>query len=195
MRTDSTVGNQESAKLKFVLAAIEDMDEYGVTQLSMRRVAERCGMSPGAPYRHFKDRNELGLEVFRYISDRWNCVVADTVAASGNDLKECLVDISTAYIRFLCDNPDFQTIITITDRSATPEQKKEKARMSATVRELIESYCDSVGMSEEAKARKTFAVRAFIYAGALLVNSGEMTYNEKNISMMRACIAREFDLP
>src|SRR5260221_14141825 len=40
-------------------AAIELLEESGETELSLRAVARRAGVSPAAPYRHYADREAL----------------------------------------------------------------------------------------------------------------------------------------
>ena len=40
-------------------AAMELLDESGETELSLRAVARRAGVSPAAPYRHYTDREAL----------------------------------------------------------------------------------------------------------------------------------------
>src|ERR1700737_3124332 len=40
-------------------AAMELLEQDGATALSLRAVARRAGVSPGAPYRHYADRNAL----------------------------------------------------------------------------------------------------------------------------------------
>jgi AcrR family transcriptional regulator len=40
-------------------AAMELLEEAGATALSLRAVARRAGVSPGAPYRHYADRDAL----------------------------------------------------------------------------------------------------------------------------------------
>src|SRR5258707_11771677 len=42
-----------------VRAAIELLEESGETELSLRAVARRAGVSPAAPYRHYADREAL----------------------------------------------------------------------------------------------------------------------------------------
>jgi len=195
MRSKKGSGAKDPAKHKFILAAIDDINEYGVSELSMRRVAQRCGMSPGAPYRHFVDRTELGLEVFRYIRKSWEAVIRKVAEDAKGGLRSTLEDVSVAYVRFLCDNPGFQTIIMINDSSITEEQRAEKAKLTEQSSLLIEEYCAQTGMEEAVRIRKQYAVMAFIYGAALLINSGSLPYNEETMSMVRNCISREFDLP
>ena len=195
MKSKRESGGTDSAKHKFILAAIDDINEYGVTELSMRRVAQRCGMSPGAPYRHFVDRSELGLEVFRYVRKSWERIMRQVADASKGGVRERLEKVSVAYVRFLCDNPGFQTIIMINDSSMTEEQRAEKAKLTEQSSRMVEEYCSAAGIREPEKTRKLYTVLALIYGAALLINSGALPYTEDTISMVRRCISREFDLP
>lgn len=42
-----------------VAAALDLLDERGLDKVSVREVARRAGVSPGAPFRHFSDRQAL----------------------------------------------------------------------------------------------------------------------------------------
>lgn len=44
-------------------AALELVEEEGAREVSLREAARRVGVSPGAPYRHFKSRQELMVAV------------------------------------------------------------------------------------------------------------------------------------
>ncbi|UQA90705.1 TetR/AcrR family transcriptional regulator [Streptomyces halobius] len=63
-------------------AAIELLDERGMEQVTVREVARRAGVSPGAPFRHFADRQALLTAVADHILadfGEWQLgVVADT---------------------------------------------------------------------------------------------------------------------
>ncbi|WP_328387115.1 TetR/AcrR family transcriptional regulator [Streptomyces sp. NBC_00400] len=48
-------------------AAIELLDERGVEHVTVREVARRAGVSPGAPFRHFADRQALLTAVADHI--------------------------------------------------------------------------------------------------------------------------------
>ena len=186
--------HDDPVKVKFVLAALDDLNEHGLTELSMRRVAARCGMSSGAAYRHFSDRNELGLEVFRYLNEEWR-EAALSAAAQGATTREKLENVAVAYVGFLSKNPCLQSFITVTDGSVTEAQRREKAKMSELSEQLTMQYAEEVGMDEQTRIRKTFAVRAFIYGGALFINSGELPDDGNTMKMVRDWISREFDLP
>ena len=54
-----------------LLAGIEEIEKNGIQNLSMRKLAARCGISCAAPYKHFKDKEQMlganeGLSVFLF---------------------------------------------------------------------------------------------------------------------------------
>ncbi|MFB9832437.1 TetR/AcrR family transcriptional regulator [Actinoallomurus acaciae] len=48
-----------SLPVALVAAALDLLDERGLDKVSVREVARRAGVSPGAPFRHFSDRQAL----------------------------------------------------------------------------------------------------------------------------------------
>ncbi len=188
--------SNEATKEKFILAAIAEMEKHGTTDFSIRRVAAACGVSCGAPYKHFKSKSDLILEVLRYIHKQWLAVLKEATSACENGtLREKLLAVSLAYVRFLIDHPDYQTILMMNDHSMTPEQLREKAEISPLSQDLIRAYCASVDMADAVRERKFYAVMSFIYGAAITVNSHTTALSDAFLENVRYCIDREFDLP
>ncbi|MBR3994854.1 MAG: TetR/AcrR family transcriptional regulator [Clostridia bacterium] len=185
--------NQQSRE-KFIVAAISEMQQHGISDFSIRSVAEKCGVSSGAPYKHFKNKNELILESIKYINTKWGEIQQKVIEECGDDPRKKLVEISIAYVKFLCANPAFQSVLMLNDNSLSPEQLAQKAKISELTEKIISEYCSSVGMNDADRKRKTYAVRSFIFGAAFMINSGFFCDDEENISLVRYCIEREFDL-
>ena len=49
----------EATKEKFIVAAIRELNESGISGFSVRHIAEICGVSYGAPYKHYKGKHDL----------------------------------------------------------------------------------------------------------------------------------------
>ena len=184
----------DKSREKLIIAAIDEMQKHGIADFSLRRVAQSCGVSSGAPYKHFRNKNELILEAIRYINGKWGEMQKEVVASCNKNPRTRLVETSIAYIKFLCQNPAFQSVIMLSDNSMLPEQLEEKAKTSKLTSELIEQYCKQVGMSEKDKRRKTYAVRSFIFGAAFMINSGIFPNNEETLETVKQCIEREFDI-
>ena len=84
-------------------AAIELLEENGASALSVREVARRAGVSPGAPYRHYADRDALISAVaavgYRELAE---CLAAANPSPSR---PEDLADVAVAYVQFALDRP------------------------------------------------------------------------------------------
>ena len=177
-----------------ILAGIAEIRKNGVQNFSMRKTAEACGFSCAAPYKHFKDKQDFILCIIRYINSQWYKIQAELVAQLPDESRLLLREISVAYIRFLVDNPDFRSIIMLTDKNMSPEQVREKAEMSQRTQQLVGRYCREVGMPDDVRILKTFIVRSLIYGAALMFDNGELDYTEHNLEQVKMAIDREFDL-
>ena len=79
-------------------AAQRLLDTQGVDALSLRAVAREAGVSPAAPYHHFKDKNELLDAVARR---GWIMLSEQVEAARGAD---GLTGLGMAYVSFARNN-------------------------------------------------------------------------------------------
>ncbi len=185
----------EANKEKFLKAAVSELEEHGIADFSIRRVAKKCGVSCAAPYKHFESKSALLVEVMRYIGKKWCGVLADTIEAHKDEpLREQLVSICMAYIAFLCTYPEYQTILYMSDRVFEPEVLAEKSKVSGMTIELASEYCKDLDMDEETKMRKFFVVRSLLFGGAIMINSGMLPFDSKTMDMIKANIIREFEI-
>jgi len=79
----------------------------GPERVSLREVARRCGVSRTAPYRHFKNKNDLMRAVaedgFKQLKQRYDRVMGIEIS----DPLEHLRNIAIAYVTFAIENPGY----------------------------------------------------------------------------------------
>ncbi len=185
----------EANKDKFLKAAVSELEEHGVSDFSIRRVAKRCGVSCAAPYKHFDSKSDLLLEVMRYIGKKWKGVLKETIKMHESEpLRDQIVAVCMAYIAFLCTYPEYQTILYMNDRVFEPEILAEKSKLTTLTQDLISEYCTAINIDEETKKRKFFAVRSFLYGGAIMINSGLLPFDGSTMDMIKGNIVREFEI-
>ena len=83
---------------------IEFINQYGEEKLSLRKIAEKCGVSNAAPYAHFKDKNDFINAVQMYIMDSF----MDSLVVCANeckDEKQILSELGVCYVMFFYHNP------------------------------------------------------------------------------------------
>lgn len=95
-------GNLRSALIDAALRLIADRGPEGVTLAEAARMA---GVSPAAPYRHFKDRTTLMTAVARVGFKRFATALEKAGAAVPKDALERLQAIGRAYLHFARKEP------------------------------------------------------------------------------------------
>jgi AcrR family transcriptional regulator len=81
-------------------AAVKTIAKHGVDALSMRELAARAGVSPGAPYHHFPNRSELLASI---TEEGFTLLQAQLVAArdaAPNNASARLEALGLAYVTF-----------------------------------------------------------------------------------------------
>jgi AcrR family transcriptional regulator len=103
-------------------AARRILEAEGPTALSLRAVAREAGVSPAAPYHHFKDKAELLDAV---AAQGWE--ILDQMMAEARDRAETrdkLLALGIAYVCFARDNPALYRVMydAARDKEALPEE-------------------------------------------------------------------------
>lgn len=95
-----------------VAATIEIVEERGVEHVSVREAAKRAGVSPGAPFRHFRSKTALMTAVAEQAMNRLTEAVADARAhADSDDPLAAFEAIGHGYLRWAIANPTHFEII------------------------------------------------------------------------------------
>ncbi|MER6386114.1 TetR/AcrR family transcriptional regulator [Streptomyces sp. NPDC001250] len=94
-----------SLRQALIDGAREILAERGHDQFSLNEVARRAGVSTAAPYRHFESKDDL----LAAVADQGYATLHQTLertAASTDDVRERLLRLGGAYVRFAHDHPD-----------------------------------------------------------------------------------------
>jgi AcrR family transcriptional regulator len=127
------------------LAGRRILENEGPAALSLRAVAREAGVSPAAPYHHFKDKSELLQAV---AGEGW-AELGEAIAkarAGAPDPRAALTEIGVAYVRFARDNPAIYRVMYdgAADRADMPDHAKEDGSAWHCVQEaIIEAGADA----------------------------------------------------
>lgn len=188
------VSSEKGIRERLLLAGIDDISKNGVQEFSVRRVAGACGVSCAAPYKHFADKPAFLAAIVDYIDSLWKARKENVLKKYPTGSRRQLAEVSLEYVRFLVENPHFRSIIMGKDDEFDLRRGRAKGQVSGLTQSLIEDYCRSAGMPERTKRLKFYVVRSLIFGAAFMFDSGELEYNEENMSLVAYAIEREFDL-
>lgn len=94
-------------KNALIEAGIEMINETGEDQLSLRKVAARCGVSSAAPYAHFANKEEMLQAMQAHVTEGF----MKTLKEAGEPYirkgqpEEALIMMGQAYVLYFIDNP------------------------------------------------------------------------------------------
>lgn len=177
---------------RLIEAGIRELETYGVQGFSLRRVAQTCGVSCAAPYKHFKDKRALIEAITETINTEWFNRQEETLRRFGSDTDAQLRAICKEYLRFLCENPHFCTLITQRDEATGKWHLNQLFNQSSRTKRLIVQYAQKHHMSEEDVYSSVCAVRAVLYGAAMMNQNDDMRPTEETIEILSRMIDSQF---
>ena len=90
---------------------IKMINSSGEDSLSIRKLAEKCGVSMAAPYAHFKNKEEMINAIKQYVEDAFTEYLQAAVNKAEADVEARIVALGIAYVSFFIDNPEYFTFL------------------------------------------------------------------------------------
>ncbi len=94
-----------------ILAAAELIEESGSVDFAMVEAARRAGVSSAAPYRHFKDKDDLLKAVAQLCFMGLTEVAREAVAANEMGSEATIVALGRSYINFMLEHRNFHDLM------------------------------------------------------------------------------------
>ncbi len=152
-----------------VRAAMELLEEHGgPTGLSIRAVARRAGVSPGAPYRHYADRDALVSAVAAVGYRELAAWMADSEPSPST--PEHLAEVGVAYVEFAMRRPAlFQMMF----GAPCDRESRERVAAANAILDFVRAAVQRSFPDADAEAMTT-AVWALVHGLAFLHLDGKL---------------------
>ena len=171
---------EENVKHRLILAGIRELEEYGITDFSLRRVAVSAQVSCAAPYRHFKSKEDFVGEIIAYVGSKWDLLSRDISSLFKSDLRALVIEICIANLRFRVANRNFPIALAHTRAGESVEESIVSA---------VKSYSEERGLSISEAEQKSFVALALISGAVSMITDDN---SDKVISMTRTALEKEF---
>lgn len=126
-----------------VAAALDLIAEKGPAGFTFAEAARWAGVSPAAPYRHFRDREALMADVARRGFERFGAALAEAWNDGRPEPIEALENIGRAYLAFARNEPAYFTAMF--EAQLPPDMDRELARAAdeafAVLRQASDAVC------------------------------------------------------
>lgn len=148
-------------KESIVLTAIDIMSQLGIQGLTTREIATRQGISEGTIFKHFKNKNEIIIEVINHFS-QFDMDIMDSLKAKNLSFKDAIRYYITSYAGYYHNYPEVVSILHTYDALINEKELAERIKNIFKIRsEFLESlverakddgelcpYIDSEGLAD-----------------------------------------------
>ena len=176
--------NSVISRERLIQAGIAEIEMNGLSGFSLRRVAQRCGVSCAAPSKHFKDKGALVQAIAQTYNEKWSRRQREVLDRSGEDVTRTLQEVCKEYLRFLLDNPNFCALVTLNDASTGKWFMQSLFDGSTPSKRLVQEYCRLNDMDPDTAHVKVVLLRGLFFGVAMLVGSGELELTEDRIEIL-----------
>ncbi len=180
----------EGIRERLIIAGIREIELHGLNDFSLRRVASACRVSCAAPYRHYKNKDELVLAIIAYIISRWEMMGDQIESAFEGNTEKQLVEICIAYVRFLIANTNYLSILLPVQSGMTELQREERKKLWRRMSELLQRLAEEKGIDGEKRAELDFLLETLIYGTVTILDGDEASDCDKKIEFMRSELRR-----
>ena len=173
-------------------AGIEEINMYGANDFSVRRVANACGVSTAAPYKHFKDKKEFIGAIIDFVNEQWAVEQDRLLASCADDPRTQMVTVAVGYIKFLMEKPYYRQTLMLKNAEFDNLYHRKRGEINSRTEQIMKRVKETYHLSDEKWERKSLMVRSLLFGSVFMFDSGEFEYNEKALDNLRYIIDREF---
>ena len=188
MQTTST----RDLRQDLIEAGIEEINMYGANDFSVRRVANACGVSTAAPYKHFKDKKEFIGAIIDYVNEQWAVEQDRLLSQCPDDPRTQMVTVSVGYIRFLMEKPYYRQTLMLKNAEFDNLYHRKRGEINSRTQQIMKNVKEAYRLSDEKWERKALMVRSLLFGSVFMFDSGEFEYSERTLEYLRYIIDREF---
>ena len=146
-----------------IIAATELIEERGSIEFSMSEAARRAGVSSGAPYRHFKDKEALLVAVAELGFMGLQSAIEDAIAPLPLGSIDRIIASGHAYMRYVIDKRAYydlmwgESLADYHDQVWSMAQSRDALTLSPSIQgfnklvDLVKEWVDAEGLTTSAR--------------------------------------------
>ncbi len=173
---------ENSVRTRLIVAGINEIEERGIKDFSLRRAALAAEVSCAAPYRHFKDKEHFIGEIIKYVGSRWELLCREIRSVFKDDKRRLVIELAVSNLRFWLANPNYRSVLLTVSQSGGEGLSVFDAPLILAINE----YASERGADSE---RTKYFVRALIYGSLMLAGAGSDTVSV--VSLLRTTLEKE----
>lgn len=164
---------------RLIEAGLAELLEHGSSDFSLRRVALAAQVSCAAPYRHFKDKDELVRAVIAEIRENWLLLASEIESAYEVGTREHVAELMCACVRFWVGGGNFAPFL----------NAGELRGFDQPIIDAVDAYTYANGISEEQAEELTYTLLSLTYGAVTLAVSGRLDASAATNNLRKQALA------
>lgn len=190
-------------KDRLIEKGLQHLNDVGAGEFSLRKVASLCRVSHNAPYRHFKDKEELLQAIMLKAVQDFGKTLAEAVRHYPDEPLEQLKALGEGYVEFFIEKPEYLRLFFAGDLKGTVYIRDGKflydeAYLFGMLIECLNQYHRSIGRTEDADPLLAIEFWSMIHGLTTLLVGKKLVFQDdwrKTIAEILERIVRRMAMP
>lgn len=179
-------------KKDLIIKGLQLLNKEGYKGLSLRKVAALCGVSHAAPYKHFKNKDELISAISQEVINSYSDSLKGVVQIPNNPLMQ-LTELGKQYVKFMVENPDYLKFIFFSGNDCPIIVKNNKFSYTENnnfdiLKKCAENYIKSINSKTEDMVIEILTMWSLVHGITLLIVNKNIIYEGNYLNLVEKLI-------
>jgi len=173
-------------------------NEGGEENFTIRKVAGLCNVSHTAPYRHFKNKEELINAISEYVFAKFQDSLNEIVELYKDDPTKRIVELGKKYVWFMVENPDYLKFAFLTKNQPATVMEENKIKNVGNGTFNIFEKCafdffKSINVKEEDYVQDIIAIWSMVHGLATMLAYKTISYEGDYLKLVEKILRKNLN--
>ncbi|MBD5638595.1 TetR/AcrR family transcriptional regulator [Clostridium botulinum] len=180
-------------KESLIIEGLKLFNEEGADKFSLRKVAALCNVSHSAPYKHFKNKEELINAISQYVFGEFEKSLREIAEMYKDDPYKKIMELGKKYVWFMVENPDYLKFLFLNNYKyeIIVDENKLETKISGAFGLFKNSaieYLKSINVKKEEYAQDVIAMWSMVHGIAVMLANRTFIYNGDYLELVENII-------
>ncbi|AVQ39023.1 TetR/AcrR family transcriptional regulator [Clostridium botulinum] len=180
-------------KESLIIEGLKLFNEEGADKFSLRKVAALCNVSHSAPYKHFKNKEELINAISQYVFGEFEKSLREIAEMYKDDPYKKIMELGKKYVWFMVENPDYLKFLFLNNYKyeIIVDENKLETKISGAFGLFKNSaieYLKSINVKREEYAQDVIAMWSMVHGIAVMLANRTFIYNGDYLELVENII-------
>ncbi|GAA0063722.1 TetR/AcrR family transcriptional regulator [Clostridium sp. CTA-1] len=180
-------------KESLIIEGLKLFNEEGADKFSLRKVAALCNVSHSAPYKHFKNKEELINAISQYVFGEFEKSLREIAEMYKDDPYKKIMELGKKYVWFMVENPDYLRFLFLNNYKyeIIVDENKLETKISGAFGLFKNSaieYLKSINVKREEYAQDVIAMWSMVHGIAVMLANRTFIYNGDYLELVENII-------